>query len=276
MSSPSFRRHDSEGPVARPSSIPEPSYAERARTLVHREHIGSLSTLSRKQPGWPFGSVMPYAVDSQGQPIFLISTMAVHTQNLLQDPRASLLITQSPPWTGGIEGRREGDPLGMARVTLMGRVSRVPKEELPWVRERYLAGYENARYWVDFDDFAFYWMDIVDVYFVGGFGMMGWITAEEYYRAEPDPLADVAAGILQHMNTDHADSLILLAKVFGNIAAEEAVMTSVDRLGFQLRLKTGEQVYGTRIPFIREVRTPQEARTVLVEMVRQARETVSR
>ncbi|HWP46194.1 MAG TPA: DUF2470 domain-containing protein [Candidatus Limnocylindrales bacterium] len=267
MSGPSFRRHDSEGPVAPTSSIPEPSYAERARTLVHRGRVGSLSTLSRKRPGWPFGSVMPYAGDEQGRPIFLISTMAVHTQNLLQDPRASLLITQP-------DG--EGDPLGMARVTLMGRVSRVPEEELAGVRERYLAGYENARYWVDFDDFAFYRMDIVDVYFVGGFGMMGWITAEEYYRVEPDPLADIATGILQHMNTDHADSLILLAKVFGNVEAEEAVMTSVDRLGFQVRLKTGERVYGTRIPFLREVRTPQEARTVLVEMVRQARETIRR
>lgn len=267
MSGPSFKRHDEEGPEIRPSSIPEPSYAERARTLVHRGRVGSLSTLSRKLPGWPFGSVMPYAVDKQGRPIFLISTMAVHTQNLLQDPRASLLITQPDA---------EGDPLGTARVTLLGKVSRVPEEELAGIRELYLAGYENARYWVDFDDFAFYRMDIVDVYFVGGFGMMGWITAEEYYQAEPDPLADIAAEILQHMNADHADSLILLAKVFGNVETEEAVMTSVDRLGFQVRLKTGERVYGTRIPFIREVRTPQEARTVLMEMVRQARETVSR
>ncbi len=60
-------------------SLPEPSFAERARTLAHLGRIGSLSTLSRKQPGFPFGSVMPYALDEHGRPIFLISTMAMHT-----------------------------------------------------------------------------------------------------------------------------------------------------------------------------------------------------
>jgi putative heme iron utilization protein len=40
--------------------------------------IGSLSTLSRRQSGFPFGSVMPYGLDDHGRPIFLISTMAMH------------------------------------------------------------------------------------------------------------------------------------------------------------------------------------------------------
>ena len=44
--------------------------AEKARTLVHLRQTGGLSTLSRKQPGWPFGSVMPYGLDDQGQPSF--------------------------------------------------------------------------------------------------------------------------------------------------------------------------------------------------------------
>jgi hypothetical protein len=73
----------------------EPSFAERARTLVYLGHIGSISTLSRKQPGFPFGSVMPYSFDENGRPIFLISTLAMHTQNLQLDPRASLLVAQS-------------------------------------------------------------------------------------------------------------------------------------------------------------------------------------
>lgn len=59
--------------------LPEPSLAERARTLVYLEATGSLSTLSRKQLGFPYGSVMPYAVDGCGRPLFLISTMAMHT-----------------------------------------------------------------------------------------------------------------------------------------------------------------------------------------------------
>ena len=62
--------------------LPQPSFAERARTLVHLGRIGSLSTLSRKQPGFPFGSVMPYSLDEHGLPIFLISTMAMHTTRI--------------------------------------------------------------------------------------------------------------------------------------------------------------------------------------------------
>jgi len=73
-----------------PAGGPEPTHAERARTLVYLGRVGSLSTLSRKRPGWPFGSVMPYALDEIGRPLFLISSMAMHTQNLTEDTRASL------------------------------------------------------------------------------------------------------------------------------------------------------------------------------------------
>jgi len=80
----------------------------------------------------------------------------------------------------------------------------------------------------------------VDVYFVGGFGVMGWVAAPEYSQAQPDPLADAAAGIIEHMNADHRDALVLIARVFAGIDSQEAAMTSVDRLGFHARLKTQE------------------------------------
>src|SRR6202158_6097677 len=95
MSSTSSRKHGDTGVARDQPAVPEPSFSERARTLVHLGRIGSLSTVSRKQPGFPFGSVMPYGLDERGRPIFLISTMAMHTQNLLADARASLLVTQS-------------------------------------------------------------------------------------------------------------------------------------------------------------------------------------
>jgi heme iron utilization protein len=241
--------------------IPEPTYAERARTLVHLVRIGSLSTHSRKQAGFPFGSVMPYGLDELGRPIFLISTMAMHTQNLITDPHASLLVTQSDA----------GDPLGAGRVTLVGNVPAVPSSDVAEARRLYLERYANSKYWVDFEDFSFYRMEIVDVYFVGGFGVMGWVTSEEYAVASPDPLADSAPGILQHMNADHGDALVLMARKFAGLEGAEAVMTSVDRLGFYVRLKTGEGMKSARIAFLREARTPADVRSVLVEMTAQAR-----
>ena len=262
MASSSSNKHAGTGATGTQPPIPEPSFAERARTLLHLGRVGSLSTLSRKRPGFPFGSLMPYALDGAGRPVFLISTMAMHTQNLQQDGRAGLLVTQP---------EASGDPLGAARVTLVGNVSPIAEAEVGEARRLYLERHENSKYWVDFDDFSFFAMDVVDVYYVGGFGVMGWITAQEYSQGQPDPLADAAAGILQHMNADHQDALILLARVFAGTEAQEAVMTSVDRLGFHVRMKTEEGMKGVRVAFPSEASTPLETRKLLVEMVQQAR-----
>jgi len=242
--------------------VPEPSFAERARTLMYLGRVGSLSTLSRKQPGFPFGSVMPYGLDIHGRPIFLISTMAMHTQNLQADPRASLLVTPNDA---------EGDPLGASRVTLMGNVLLLPAPEVAEARKLYLTRYANSKYWVDFEDFSFYRMDVLDVYYVGGFGVMGWVAASEYDYSKPDPLADSTAEIIQHMNADHHDALLLIAEKFAHVESQEATMTAVDRLGFHLRLKTQKGLRGVRIAFLREVSDPADTRRVFVEMVQQAR-----
>jgi putative heme iron utilization protein len=259
----SSRKHAGTGAASDRPAVPEPSFSERARTLVYLGRIGSLSTLSRKQPGFPFGSVMPYGLDARGCPIFLISTMAMHTQNLQADSRASLLVTQ--PDAGG-------DPLGASRITVMGNVVAVPDAEVAEARKLYLDRHANSKYWVDFEDFSFYRMDVLDVYYVGGFGVMGWVPASDYALAQPDPLADSAAGIIEHMNADHKDALILLARVFAGIESQEAAMTAVDRLGFHVRMTTQDGMRGTRIAFLREARDPAQARNVLVEMVRQARQ----
>ena len=256
----SSRQHNS-GPDSDGPDVPEPSHAERARTLVHLQKTGSLSTLSRKQPGWPFGSVMPYGLDEQGQPVFLISNMAMHTQNLLGDPRASLLVT--PP-----ESRT--DPLGAARVTLMGLATRVPSGEVAQVRELYLARHANASYWVDFDDFGFFHLAIEDIYFVGGFGSMGWVASKEYATAAVDPLADEASSLIQEMNEQHTATLLLLARVYGNVEAQQVTMTALDRLGFHLRIKTAERMQGGRVAFINPVRNAQEVRAGLAGMAAQA------
>ena len=263
MSSLSTGKHAGSGAASNQPAVAEPSFAERARTLVYLGRIGSLSTLSRKQPGFPFGSVMPYALDDHGHPIFLISTMAMHTQNLQANPHASLLVTQPDA---------SGDPLGASRVTLLGNVLPVPEPGVAEARTLYLARYANSKYWVDFEDFSFYRMEVVDVYYVGGFGVMGWVSAAEYYGGQPDPLADAVTDIIQHMNTDHGDALILIARAFAGIESQEAAMTSVDRLGFHVRLKTQDGMRGARIAFLREVSSPAEARNVLIEMVAQSRQ----
>jgi heme iron utilization protein len=221
--------------------------------------IGSLSTHSQKFPGFPFGSMMPFATDELGRPIFFISSMAMHTHNLRGDPRGSLLITQPDV---------SGDPLGSARLTLVGNVTEAPREE---VSELYLARYENAKFWQEYTDFAYFRLEVSGAYFIGGFGVMGWVSVEDYRSAAPDPLAQAAPRIIQHMNDDHTDALRLIAQRFAGESPDEATLTAVDRLGFHLRLKSGDRIHGTRLAFLREVKNTEDARAVFVDMVRQAR-----
>jgi putative heme iron utilization protein len=240
----------------------EPTFAERARTLVHQSRAGTLATVSRKHGGHPFASLMPYAEDADGAPLFLISALAVHTHNVAADPRASLLVLQP-----GVSG----DPLAAGRVTLMGAARRLAEGEASAARAAYLARHPNAESWVHFDDFALWRLDVADIYFVGGFGAMGWVAAADYREAAPDPLAEAAAGIIEHMNTDHADALLLYARHFGGVEADEARMAAVDRLGFKLRLRQGARRWSIRVAFPVEVRSAEASRTVLIDMLRQAR-----
>ena len=188
--------------------------------------------------------------------------MAMHTQNLQADTRASLLVTA--PDAGG-------DALGAARITLVGNVQAIPQPAVPEARNLYLTRHANSMYWADFEDFSFYRMDVVDVYNVGGFGVMGWVSASAYDRARPDPLVDSMAEIIQHMNADHKDALGMLARMFAGIQSQEATMTTVDRLGFHVRMKTSGGMRGARIACLREVSSAAEARKDLVEMVQQSR-----
>jgi putative heme iron utilization protein len=257
-----MNRHAGPPRAADAPVIPEPTFAERARTLAYLGRTATLATLSRRHPGHPFASVMPYALDADGGPLFLISSMAMHTQNLEADARASLLITQ-PGWTG--------DPLAAGRLTLIGEARPVPSAETPPARAAYLTRHERARYWADFEDFSLWRMEVADLYFVGGFAAMDWVTAAEYRRARPDPLADAAAGIIEHMNRDHAEALIEYARHFAREAADEATMVAVDRLGFKLRLRQGERLSSVRIAFPREVTSAEGSRETLIAMLREAR-----
>ncbi len=138
---------------------------QAARALAASAGVGTLSTLARERGGWPFGSLVLYALDGEGRPVFLLSALAVHTRNLLADPRASLMIAEPGA----------PDPLAAARLTLLGRVVRIPPEELIAARTDYLARHTSAAAWADFGDFAFWRLEPAGAYYVGGFGVQAWL-----------------------------------------------------------------------------------------------------
>ena len=77
----------------------------------------------------------------------------------------------------------ESEPLNSARLNLLGDVALVPEPELDDARARYLARHPEAAQWADFGDFTFYRINVVDVYYVGGFGAMGWVSPDDYREA---------------------------------------------------------------------------------------------
>ena len=255
-----------EAPKAEgPSPAPEPSHAERARTLVVARSRGALSTLALEPPGTPFGSVVTYGTDQEGRPSFFVSTLAEHTRNLQADPRASLLVVEETP-VGA-------DPLASGRVTLLGTVREVvDPQERSTARAGYLAANPSAFY-VDYGDFLCLRLEVTSVRYVGGFGRMSWVDPDAYRRAEPDPLHPVAATIIAHMNADHGSALVTLCHRFArrpDVVA--ASMTAVDRYGFEVVAEIGpERREAVRVGFRAEQHDADAVRKELIGMLREAR-----
>jgi putative heme iron utilization protein len=109
--------------------------ARKARQLLNIRRFGILATVSKKMPGYPFASVTPFSVDDQGRPIFLMSALAVHTKNIVEHPNASLLV---------FEPNAEQDPLGAARMNVMGEVHAVPDHEVAATRDLYLKDHPES------------------------------------------------------------------------------------------------------------------------------------
>jgi len=248
---------------------PEPSHAERCRTLVASASRGALSTIAADPAGYPYGSVATYGLDAGGNPLFFVSLMAEHTQNAIRDPRASLLVTEPVP-----DG---ADPLASGRATLMGPMSPVADADRPAAQDRYLAANPSAEYYIGFGDFAFYRLDVASIRYVGGYGRMSWVDATAYAAAEPDPLAAAAAGIIGHMNADHAEAQILFCRhLAGRPETTGATMSAVDRYGFEMVAVSPAGRAAVRLGFPEPCATGDEVRRAMVAMVGEARSLANR
>jgi putative heme iron utilization protein len=241
------------------SEIPEKAeIAADARTLARRAFKGSLASLDSPS-GSPYASLITVATDLAGAPIFLISTLARHTRNLVADPRASILIDGS----GDL-----ADPLQGARVSIQGRAEAVRDEA---VKRRFLARHPEAAFYVDFPDFAFWRLNVEGAHYIGGFGRIVDLDQGDLLVSVDgaEPLAEAEAGIVAHMNEDHADAIELYALAFTGGDPGPWRMTGIDPEGCDIALGTD----GRRIPFAKRVTMPGEARNELVRLADEARNT---
>jgi heme iron utilization protein len=237
----------------KPSADFDPKVA--AKKLLREGRSGALATLMPPSGG-PYCSLVNVATAADGAPLLLISRLAVHTKNLLADPRVSLMIDE----------RKEGDPLQGARVMLMGTAAATDD---PQARQRYLARQPEAEMFAGFADFAVYRIELAGAHLVAGFGRIvdlkpGDILTEtgdatELIAAEPD--------ILAHMNDDHADACRLYATRLLGAPDGDWRCAGCDPEGLELQLGRT----ALRLPFPQRVRSPGVLRQVLKQLAEQAR-----
>jgi len=236
---------------------PTPDFEPKsaAKKLLREGRSAALASLM-PQSGDPYCSLVNVATAADGAPLLLISRLAVHTKNLIADPRASLMIDE----------RKAGDPLQDARVMLMGTAT--PTDD-PDVRRRYLERQPEAEMFVGFADFAFYRMALTSAHLVAGFGRIVDLKpsdvltpiddAAELTAAEPD--------ILAHMNADHADTCRLYATRLLGAADGAWRCVGCDPEGLELQLDRT----ALRLPFPQRIRTPGVLRQMLKQLADQAR-----
>ena len=239
--------------------------AAEARALLRQSSVGTLCTLSQKHDGWPFASLTPYALDERGFPMIFVARIAQHTLNMDADARVSLM-------TRDLGAAKDGDdPQAHGRVTWMGRAEPVeigsPEEDV--LHARYLLRVPDADRYRAMHSFRYYRLTPYTIRYIGGFGKIHWISASAM-TLEPsaDPLAKDAQYVIDHMNSDHADALMLLCNVHHGFDATDAKMVSVDQFGFDVV----SQAHGRRVRMeFDEASTPDTVRNQVVAMVRAAR-----
>jgi heme iron utilization protein len=163
------------------------------RKLLRRARTCCLSTLNAADQG-PYGSIASLATDVAGHPLLLISKLALHTQNLMADGRASVLVSELPA---------SGDPLTGPRVTVMGKFASVESED---VKRRYLARHPAAAFYAGFADFSYWRMTPESIHGVAGFGRIATLNASEVFP-DAGEMAELEPSAIQHMNEDHAGAV---------------------------------------------------------------------
>ena len=250
------------------SSEQQQSPASQVKNFVAANRLGMLATTlhqktQSKLPGYPFGSVVPYDVDPNGQVIILISRLAEHFKNIAADPRASLLV---------IDQYGLGDAQQFARATLVGEFTPVHKDDLDHITQSYWARFPEAPERSIAHDFEFFALAPKSIRWIGGFGDIRWINSAEYQNAAIDEITYHSHEILSHMNADHADAVQELLMHYGTRAkGQNAQMVAVSQEGFSIQSENKGKLSRQEIPFATPLSTVNDVRTVLIAMLKTAR-----
>jgi putative heme iron utilization protein len=231
--------------------------ADLARRLLRRSRQGALATLMSGN-GDPYCSLVNLASHPDGSPILLISRLALHTQNILGDPRVSLMLDE----------RAAGDPLEGARIMLAGTAAEARGEDA-MLRRRYLNVHPSSEVFVNFKDFSFFRIRPKGAHLVAGFGRIVDLVPNQFLTdlSGTEALLEAEQGAVDHMNADHREALSLYATRLLGAETADWRCTGCDPDGIDLQ--AGAKIL--RLDFPERVTAPAELRKMLVRLAGEAR-----
>jgi hypothetical protein len=178
-----------------PAPQPGISGVELARRLWTGAFRGLISTHSLADPGYPFGSVVPFCLDAGGLPILLLSPLAQHSRNLAADPRCALTVHDA----------EADDVQRSARLTCPADCSPLPAEDAAAAR-RYLRYFPHTRGYFESLGFRFYRLVPRRFHFNGGFATARWLGTERVLAARGfDELTE--SDLVEHVERRHPRTL---------------------------------------------------------------------
>lgn len=239
-----------------------PSHAELIRTLIGQGGFGTLTTTT--PDGHPYGSLVAYSVLDDGSPLACISDLAEHTRFATAHPAAGLFVSGSTP--------NGGDPMDAPRVSLVGELQRCEPSSADV--ERHLEHHPGADDYADWPDFGWWKLTIASGRFVGGFGIMSWVDADEIAAAVADPVVAGSAGAIEHMNVDHLDASLSIVRTLGGLPeATTARVRDIDRMGVTFAADAPSGWHFVRVAFADgPIVDPAAVRSAVVELTHRARD----
>jgi heme iron utilization protein len=237
------------------------SLALEAKQFLRSTRSGVLSSFSAKFAGYPFGSVMPFVLGHDCQPIVLISTIAEHTKNILANPKVSLLV-----FAGAEDLHANG------RLTLIGEATQIDKDDAD-LMARYCRYFPESTGYLAMHDFQFYRINILQARYIAGFGMMSWMSGEEIVDINQSvkEIAQLETSMIEHMNADHVESMQLYCHHFHQVKPERVHLVGVDSDGFDMEAVIKGEIKMLRINFEAPIVDANSARAAFASLAKTAR-----
>ncbi len=242
-------------------ATPGKANAAQIKSFIYAQRWGVLATQSRSQQGFPFGSVVPYDVDTEGRICIYISFIAEHYKNLQEASEASLTV---------IDAFGTHDPQAYARACLLLRFTPVPESEKLTVQKSYEQRFPNSINYEIAHNFLFMRGVVERIRWIGGFGDIQWLGAENYRAVQPDHLAYGAWDVISHMNDDHEEALrSMVVGVRGSCEPKASVkMVSLTSKEFVVRVGDSKATDDVVIPFVRKIENAAELRAIMIETLK--------